>query len=84
MRPRSGKAAESTVEAACGSAKRASDCHRHGRSERHYLDGADRRALRYAVGTCFVTCNGQTEMSETVQIVLNPVFDVESDGGVRF
>ena len=55
-----------------------------GRSAINYLDGADRRALRYAVGTCFVTCNGQTEISESVQIVLDPVFDAESDGVVRF
>ena len=41
-------------------------------------------APQYAVGTCFVTCNGQTEISESVQIVLDPVFDVESDGMVRF
>ena len=38
----------------------------------------------YAVGTCFVTCNGKTEITESVQIVLDPVFDVESDGVVRF
>ena len=37
-----------------------------------------------AVGTCFVTCNGKTEITESVQIVLDPVFDVESDGVVRF
>ena len=39
---------------------------------------------RYAVGTCFVTCNGHTEISESVQIVLDPVFDVESDGVIHF
>ena len=44
--------------------------------------GAPRSA--YAVGTCFVTCNGKTEITESVQIVLDPVFDVESDGVVRF
>ena len=38
----------------------------------------------YAVGTCFVTCNGKTEITESVQIVLDPVFDVESDGNIRF
>ena len=37
-----------------------------------------------AVGTCFVTCNGHIEISQSVQIVLDPVFDVESDGVVRF
>ena len=37
-----------------------------------------------AVGTCFVTCNGKTESTESVQIVLDAVFDVESDGVVRF
>ena len=31
-----------------------------------------------------VTCNGKTEITESVQIVLDPVFDVESDGVVRF
>ena len=41
-------------------------------------------APQNAVGTCFVTCNGKTEITESVQIVLNPVFDVESDGMVRF
>ena len=39
---------------------------------------------QYAVGTCFVTCNGRPEITESVQIVLDPVFDVESDGVVRF
>ena len=29
-----------------------------------------------AVGTCFVTCNGKTEITESVQIVPSPVFDV--------
>ena len=37
-----------------------------------------------AVGTCFVTCNGKTEVTESVQIVLDPVFDVEFDGNIRF
>ena len=38
----------------------------------------------YAVGTCFVTCNGKTEITESVQIVLDTVFDVESDGDIHF
>ena len=37
-----------------------------------------------AVGTCFVTCNGHIEISLSVQIVLDPVFDVEFDGNIRF
>ena len=37
-----------------------------------------------AVGTCFVTCNGKTEITESVQIVLHPVFDVESDAVIHF
>ena len=37
-----------------------------------------------AVGTCFVTCNGQIEISQSVQIVLDPVFDAESDGNILF
>ena len=37
-----------------------------------------------AVGICFVTCDGETKITEGVQIVLDPVFDVESDGVVRF
>ena len=37
-----------------------------------------------AVGTCFVTCNGKTEITETAQIVIDPVFDVESDGDIHF
>ena len=78
------EAAESTVEAACGSAKQASGCHRHGRSERHYWTAPIVGRSASAVGTCFVTCNGKTEITESVQIVLDPVFDVESDGVVRF
>ena len=85
---RSGKAAEFIVDAAYGSTKRASGRVGHGRSERHkefLLDGSDRRALcRRCVGTCFVTCNGHIEISQSVQIVLDPVFDVESDGGIHF
>ena len=41
-------------------------------------------APQYAVGTCFVTCNAKTEITESVQIVLDPVFDVESDGVIHF
>ena len=37
-----------------------------------------------AVGTCFVTCNGKTEITESVQIILEPVFDAESDGDIHF
>ena len=32
----------------------------------------------------FVTCNGKTEITESVQIVLDPIFDVESDGDIHF
>ena len=75
------------MDAAYGSTKRASGRVGHGRSERHkefLLDGSDRRALRVRLGTCFVTCNGKTEITESVQIVLDPVFDAESDGNILF
>ena len=81
---RSVKAAESIVDAAHGSTKHASGRIGHGRSERHYWTAPIVGRSAYAVGTCFVTCNGKTEITESVQIVLNPVFDVESDGMVRF
>ena len=81
---RSGKAAESIVDAAHGSTKHASGRIGHGRSERHYWTAPIVGRSRYAVGTCFVTCNGHAEIPETVQIVLDPVFDAESDGVVRF
>ena len=56
----------------------------HGRS----LDCSDALVvsarLQPAVGVNNAPCNGQTEISQTVQIVLHPVFDAESDGVVRF
>ena len=81
---RSGKAAESIVDAAHGSTKHASGRIGHGRSERHYWTApiVGRSTVRRR--HMFVTCNGRTEIIESVQIVLDPVFDVESDGVVRF
>ena len=81
---RSVKAAESIVGATHGSTKHASGRIGHGRSERHYWTAPIVGRSADAVGTCFVTCNGKTEITESVQIVLDPVFDVESDGVVRF
>ena len=81
---RSGKAAEPIVDAACGSTKHASGRIGHGRSERHYWTAPIVGRSADAVGTCFVTCNGKTEITESVQIALDPVFDVEFDGVVRF
>ena len=81
---RSVKAAESIVDAAHGSTKHASGRIGHGRSERYYWTAPIVGRSAYAVGTCFVTCNGKTENTESVQIVLEPVFDVESDAGLRF
>ena len=81
---RSGKAAEYIVDAAHGSTKRASGRVGHGR--RSAIIGRLRSsgAPQYAVGTCFVTCNAKTEITESDQIVLEPVFDAESDGDIRF
>ena len=81
---RSVKAAESIVDAAHGSTKHAGGRIGHGRSERHYWTAPIVGRSADAVGTCFVTCNGKTEISESDQIVLDPVFDVEFDGVVRF
>ena len=72
------------MDADHGSTKRASGRIGHGRSERHYWTAPIVGRSAYAVGTCFVTCNGKTEVTESVQIVLDPVFDVEFDGVVRF
>ena len=81
---RSEKAAESIVDADHGSIKHASGLIGHGRSERHYWTAPIVGRSAYAVGTCFVTCNGKTEITESVQIILDPVFDVETDGNIRF
>ena len=80
----SGKAAESIVDADHGSTKHASGRIGNGRSERHYWTAPIVGRSAYAVGTCFVTYNGKTEITESVQIVLDPIFDVEFDGVVRF
>ena len=81
---RSVKAAESIVDAAHGSTKHASGRIGHGRSERHYWTAPIVGRSADAVGTCFVTCNSKIEITESVQIVLDPVFYVESDGNIRF
>ena len=83
----SGKAAESIVDAAYGSTKRASG--------RVGMDGRNAMKNSYwtapivgrsadAVGTCFVTCNGYIKILQSVQIVLDLVFNVEPDGVICF
>ena len=48
------------------------------------LDGRALHSIRRRHMFCFVTCNGKTEITESVQIILEPVFDVESDGDIHF
>ena len=72
------------MDAAYGSTKHASGRIGHGRSERHYWTAPIVGRSADAVGTCFVTCNAKTEIKVSDQIVLDPVFDVEFDGVVRF
>ena len=56
----------------------------HGRP----MDGSDAECERAACNErCErrnVTSNAETEMSKSVHIVLDPVFDVESAGVIRF
>ena len=40
--------------------------------------------LQPAVGVNNAPCNGQTEISQSVQIVLDTLFNVESGGVIRF
>ena len=40
--------------------------------------------LQPAVGVNNAPCNGQTEISQSVQIVLDTIFNVESGGVTRF
>ena len=42
------------------------------------------RALQPAVGVNNAPCNGQTEISQSVQIALATLFNVESGGVIRF
>ena len=50
---------------------------------RRRSSGAPRTPPRYMYMFCN-TCNGKTEITESVQIVLEPVFDAESDGDIHF
>ena len=43
-----------------------------------------RASLQPAVGVNNAPCNGQTEISQSVQIVLDTLFNVESGGVIRF